>query len=236
MNVKKQDICTVLGCLGVVGTAIVATRAGKKEQASGGKSWKHHILTGLVVAATGGVIIAGNVFSHLEFAGLVGSAAYLVANRKKLEGKLREAVGDDAVDKVKKDISGQFAENTLLHHQTIEETGHGELLCIEGYSGRIFRSSKESVDRAILQFNEYYKDNYCCCLNDFYEFLGIETTHFGHQYGWVNSEDWAPEGGLSITATYLTVDEQKDPAPYHEDMYIIDFDYLSYPMECWQEY
>ena len=31
---------------------------------------------------------------------------------------------------------------------SIEDTGYGDLLCLEGYSGRYFWSSKQAVDNA----------------------------------------------------------------------------------------
>lgn len=234
---KRQDIFTIIGCFGVIGTAVMAVydnkRAAKKEVKH---RWMNYIPTGVISLLTMGGIIASNRFSAADLAGLAGTTAYILSNRKKLEGKLREAVGEEAYKETKKEAVRHFAAEALKHHQTIEETGTGDVLCIEGYSGRIFRASTEHVDQAIEQFKQYYKDNYCCCFNDFYRFLKIEQTHFGHQFGYVNSEDWYSEDGLTIYTTYLPVKDQEDSAPYHEDIYVIDFDSGSYPMECWQEY
>ena len=245
MKIQKQDIFTILGCVGVVGTAVVASidtakcekvkKATFKEKLKA--NWKHYIPTGIVAIATCGCIIMSNHISHAEIAGLLGTAAYLTANRKQLEKKLKDAVGEETFDKIKSEIEQKQANRELIHHQTIEETGYGNVLCIEGYSGRLFRSSMEHVDEAIMKFKDYFRGNYCCSMNDFYRFLGIEETLFGWQYGYVNNEEWFyDEEGLDIKAHLIPVNEQVNPDPYNEDIYVIDFDPGSYPMECWQEY
>ena len=170
---KKQDIFTIIGCVGVIGTAIAASFDTKRAFNARRSRWTSYIPTGILSVLTIGSIIASNHISSTEIAGLAGTTAYLISNRKKLEGKLRETIGNEAVDEVKQGVERHFAENAMKRHQTIEETGTGNLLCIEGYSGRVFRASKEHVDDAIKKFRQYYKHNYCCCFNDFYRFLKI---------------------------------------------------------------
>ena len=247
MQITKQDILATLGCVGVVGTAVVASIDSKKWEKTKAiatirkdkvkTALMCYLPTGLISLATCGCIVMANHISKVEIAGLVGTVAYLTTNRKQIESKLKETVGEETFDKIKTEIAQKNARHELMHHQTIEETGFGDVLCIEGYSGRLFRSSMEHVDEAIMKFKDYYKNNYCCCMNDFYHFLGIEETHFGWQYGFVNNEKWFyDEEGLQIVATLCPLDKQQNPEPYHEDLYVIDFDPGSYPMECWQEY
>ena len=111
---------------------------------------------------------------------------------------------------------------------SIEDTGYGDLLCLEGYSGRLFYSSKQAVDLAMQRLSNRLKKGEYICLNDLYAELRITQTHFGHQYGWPASDDWCEwRDGLKYECTFIYDKEFDKP------IYVIDI--YSYPMDCWQE-
>ena len=115
-------------------------------------------------------------------------------------------------------------------HQIAEETGKGDLLCYEGYSGRWFRSNKKAVEEAEREFSNWFKEGEYLCLNDFYDLLGIETTIFGNQFGYAASEDYYDfEDGIEFVNTILP----ENKTDCGEALMIIDL--FTYPMECWME-
>ena len=130
-----------------------------------------------------GTIILNHRVNKKELLALSATTSYLVANRN----QLKKMVDKPEVKKLTKE---------MFKHQTIEETGNGDLLCIEGYSGRIFRSSPDAVIDAETKLIDQFLDEEhngefgYASMNDFYRYLGIEESRFGHDYGWVNNEDW----------------------------------------------
>lgn len=115
-----------------------------------------------------------------------------------------------------------------IFNMSIEDTGNGNLLVVEGYSGRWFWSSIEAVKEALDSISERFKDGEYLALNDMYEALGIEKTHFGHQFGWPANEDWCDytEGILYECSLIWDTELERE---------VLVIDIYTYPMECWME-
>ena len=152
----------------------------------------YYIPTALLCTLTIGTIILNHHVNHKALLGLSATTSYLVANRDKLKKFIDE---NPKTKKLAEEAKTYFLppKNSC---QTIEETGNGDLLCFEAYTGRIFRSSEEAVIDAENQLNEQYLDEEdngefgYASYNDFYYYLHIRQTQFGHEYGWTNNEDW----------------------------------------------
>lgn len=217
-----STILAGFGCAGVVGTGLLAYRAGKNPESNILK------IPSLVV---GGITIAAIVLSKSidgkAIAALTAAGSYVVLNRDKLEKEIEDRYGKEELAKIKAKIREALLDEFGNDRQTQERTGNGDLLCLEGYSGRIFRSSKEAVDRAIEELTNRFDEGEYVCLNDLYKLLGIEVTHFGHQFGWPANPDYC-DGPLLIEAEYI-----ENPDGYDEPLYCIDI--YTYPMECWLE-
>lgn len=244
MKINKQILLSVGAITGMccaVGTAIYATPKAK-ELADKYKDDKVeaakrvaplYIPTLLSFIAATGCIFAKDYISRKELLALTASTtattSYLVANRDKLKAAMQ--ANPKANDLMKK-----FIGIDEFKHQTIETTGNGDLLVIEGYSGRIFRSSQEAVEEAERKLNQMYNDDKYCCLNDFYNFLGIEPSQFGHQYGWVNDPDYY-YADLAFDNTYIKKEDlaNADSNFPNEDILCVEINQDSFPMECWQE-
>lgn len=192
-------------------------------------SWKYYIPAGVLGTFTLSAIGLNSYMNYKDLAAISGAAAFTYKNRKFLEEKIREKVSDEDIKKLKAKFLG---DNIPKNLSSIEVTGDGDLLCLDGYSGRWFRSSAEAVQEAERKLNEKFHTDRYCSMNDFYDFLGITTTHFGWQYGWANSEDWYDdEEGILFENTMVEADEIGNES--EEPVYIIDL--YTYPMECWQE-
>ena len=108
---------------------------------------------------------------------------------------------------------------------SIEWTGKGTTLCFEGYSGRLFYSCREEVERAIGNLNEAYEITGSACLNDLYRYLGIAETYFGEQHGW--------ERGLHGSSP-IDIRTVETKAENGERMLILEI--LTMPMDAWMEW
>lgn len=237
MKLNKGAILTVAGCVGVVVTTIVAWKQGpkiekifrdenlsKKEKAV--KLVKEAAPLAVSEVATIGCIIFSHRVSAKEIAALGAALSYVTANRDIWVKKIKEKLPKEEFEELSKEVSEETVK--VMHYDggpSIEDTGWGQVLCLEGYSGRLFWSSYTAVENAIKDFNTKFQTDKYVCLNDFYELLGIEKTHFGHQFGWVNNPDYY-DNEIDIQAEIV-------PDPRYGEIVAIDI--YTYPMECWQE-
>lgn len=200
-------------------------------------TWQCYIPAGIFGVLTVGCIIGSQYISRKEIAGLSASVAFLTANRDGLEKAIKEKYGDDALEEIKSKLAVRKPDPIVLK-VIAEETGNGDLLCFEGYSGRWFRSSKRAVEYAEKELNKRFVAGGYVSMNDFYEFLGIEQTHFGWEFGWPGSDEYldfymgsalpgSNENPIRFDNTVI-FDEEKS-----EDVLYIDL--YTYPMEGWQE-
>ena len=115
-----------------------------------------------------------------------------------------------------------------IRNYSVEDTGNGEILCLEGYSGRYFYSSFLAVDEALRIWSDAFSKGEYVCFNDLYKLLGIAETHFGWQYGYPANEDYYNfKEGIEYECNYIH-DPTLDRPIYCIDIYL-------YPMECWLE-
>ena len=183
------DILSGLATVGVGVTAWLSGRAAvkisdnerhnlpanKKDRFK--QTWKYYIppvLSGLLTVAG---IWGSRKMSAGQLSSMVAATGYLVASRNKIAKKIEDA-------------NSRFA--NLERPVSVEETGKGDILCLEAFSGRWFRSSEEAVNDAIRDLDTVYHHDFeqhgfaYAGLNDLYSLLGIQTTYFGEQVGWCN--------------------------------------------------
>lgn len=147
--------------------------------------------------------------------------------------------------KVKEVPVGRFRKERKL--PTIEETGNGQLLCLEGYGGRLFRSSEEAVKKAIKQFVDNYLK--ACRMfdedpahmyfevfnfNDLYSMLGIAPTDFGDQFGYSNVDGYRIDD-LDFEITLVDHYKSEFLEIVDEPVLIFEPRYDCYPNEFYRE-
>lgn len=98
-----------------------------------------------------------------------------------------------------------------------EPTGKGNLLIIEGYFGRQFRSDQGCVDEELDKYSEMYRE---LCrqydedpAHEFYEVLAYNELYFLHglipnvaggDWGYTNTPDYRIEGGIEFDRRMVT--------------------------------
>lgn len=243
MNGKTKQILLSAGAIfsmaAAVGTAIYATPKAKalaekyknNKFVAAKRVAPLYIPTLLSFGAAAGCVVAKDYLTGKQLLALSASSAattsYLVANRN----KLKQIAENPRVKKLAKSLIPTKEE---FKHQTIEETGNGDVLCIEGYSGRLFRSSPEAVIEAQDKLVQQYLDEDYCSMNDYYRYLGIEESQFGYEFGWANNEDWFYKNE-PITFSNELVSADAPGNEFGEPIYCMDIECNWYPMQCWQE-
>lgn len=210
--------------------------------------------------ATISFILASHKLSAKEIAALTATCGYLATNRDKLETEIRKLPGgEEALKAVKAEMAAKKAEEAaekeepkkVWRYQCVEDTGNGSLLCLEGWSGRLFRSSLDAVEQAQARFNDYRDESYniqapngdtesfpaALSMNELFDEYGMERTQLGHEFGWPADDDYYPTRRIKFMNTLITLDKL-DPvtrARYNEDLLVIEFEEGYQPMQCWQE-
>lgn len=205
-------------------------------------------------------ILASHKLSAKEIAALTATCGYLATNRDKLETEIRKLPGgEEALKAVKAEMAAKKAEEAadkeepkkIWRYQCVEDTGNGDLLCLEGWSGRLFRSSLDAVEQAQARFNDYRDESFdiqapsgdiesfpaALSMNELFDEYGMERTQLGHEFGWPADDDYYPTRRIKFINTLIALDKL-DPvtkARYNEDLLVIEFDDGYQPMQCWQE-
>lgn len=181
------DILSGLATIGVGVTAFLSGRAAVKATKKSNKKDKAkcYIPTAISGVLTVASIWGSRKLSASQLASIVGAAGYLASKRKK--------VAELTTAQMEKPVS-------------VEETGNGDILCLEAFSGRWFRSSVEAVEEACRSLDDIYHHGFeekgfsSVSLNELYSLLGIQTTFFGEKVFWSNDVN----GEHIVYANYFT--------------------------------
>lgn len=243
-------ICSVAASLGVILTAyfsakespkakeaveanhsVTAVRWYKKIFEKVKYGWKYFIKTIVCAALTIMLIVISCMMSRSQLAAMAATLGYVTANRDHIESEIKRRYGDDVLKDIKNSTPYDYVMCTA--GPSVEETGRGDLLCFERYSGRWFRSSEVAVRKAIKDYKKLYEDWHTLSYNDFYSLLGIAHTDFGFAYGYPANPDYF-DGPLEIEAEVL---EGWTPPgcnyPINEEVLVIDV--YTFPVPCWYE-
>ncbi len=157
---------------------------------------------------TSACIIGANRVSSKRLAVL--SAAYSMSETalKNYQNKVAEMVDVKKVQKIKESIAqDKLDKNPIKPNQEILMTGDGDVLCMDCYSGRYFRSNAQKIGQAVNELSADLQTDMYVSLNDFYGKLNIPQVPMGDDFGW-NIDDMV-RGQLSIDITaHLTPDKQ----------------------------
>lgn len=198
----KRNSSTVLTCMagvGVVVTAIMAAKATPKalalvEEAKDEKgddltkfetvvaAAPAYIPTVLVGVSTIACVFGANALNKRQQAALTSAYALLDNSYKEFRKKVDEMYGEGATVEVKKEIAKDHYEKDPVRVSPDKQ------LFYDDYSGRLFESTMETVLRAEYEINRLLATDTGAFLNEFYEFLRIDTVEYGDYMGWSTYE------------------------------------------------
>jgi len=202
---NAPGILTGIGCVGTVGTAVLTGRASvkahtlcqKADMAYAVEHDGHGKLDSLdkvkitwtlfvppVLAGSG--TIAAIIFANRIHAGQVAAMATLYGlsegRFQEYREKVTEQLGSTKEQKVKDSVAQDRVKGTPGYAEVI--LAEGEILCLDEFSARYFRSSMERIKKAENTINsEIYHHDYAS-LSQFYEEIGLAPTGFSDEVGW----------------------------------------------------
>lgn len=234
MRLNKQflnNALTITAMVGAVASPVIAVRGDRKARDGRISTLKAYLPAAISTAVTVSCVAGSYYISKKRIAAVTAAGASMAALLKEkyddlysyMQEKHPEEMEEYEKEHLKSEIENSPRPEFL---ETVEEPENGGILCFEGYSGRWFYSTEENVLWAEEVFNEYYKRDKYISLNDFYELLHIEQTHFGAQYGWTSSQGYCPD---EIRFENSWIDLKGDG----KKVYCIEI--IDYPFESWFE-
>lgn len=161
--------------------------------------------------ATAACMIGSTSISNRRIA--VVSAAYSLSERtvKDLNAKMTETLGEKKTRAIKDSISkDRLDANSIPAEDKIIITGDGDVLCMDSYSGRFFKSNAEKIGQAVNKLSSDCMVDMYVSLNDFYEAInapGLRRIPMGEDLGW-NLDDTI-NGRLPITVTAQLTEDSR---------------------------
>lgn len=164
----------------------------------------YFIKSSVCAGGTIALIVASGYLSGLTIATLTGTISYGLTHRDFLEKEASKLPGGkEAVRRAKEQMAKFSAEKKINEEkerkikrhckfQSIEETGNGDTIFIDSYSGRVFRSSLDAVEYAQCRFNDIrdeglpFGEEYTApqSYNDLFDLYNITHSHWGYQFGY----------------------------------------------------
>lgn len=196
----KKNASTILTCIGgagVVATSVMAVKATpkamklieKKKEEKGedltivetvktaGMPYVPAVITG---AATIACIFGANALNKRQQAALMSAYALLDNSYKEYKKKVDELYGEGSDQEIRDELAKDKYEET--------EVSDGKRLFYDEFSERYFESTTEDVLRAEYNINRDLSEGGGVFLNEFYEYLGLDTVDYGDYLGWSSCE------------------------------------------------
>ena len=171
------DIFSVLAGIGVIATGVTAYNAGRNaEIGESSDSEGMRKVSNLLVpvscgAGTIGCIYAARKYGKLKEESLLAACSALAVYAKRKDQTSNRVCEEDA--SIRADT-----------RTDIEDTGTGDVIFIEDFTGRRFKASWDCYEYAKRKLQENFSVAQCVTLNDFYGLLNLSETSAGEVLGW----------------------------------------------------
>jgi len=146
--------------------------------------WKCYIPAGIAGVSTIAACVASQHISSRRNAALLSVASLTENAFSQYKEKVLEQIGETKEQKVRDAVAEQMVKDNPPKAAEIIVTGKGEMLCLESYSGRYFRSTPNDIEKAAISVNQYILQNMYADQNEFNNLLGLEPTTQGYEVGW----------------------------------------------------
>ncbi len=250
--IKKNSstILTCAGAAGVIATSVMAAKATPKamrlietakadkgEELSKNETIKIaapvYIPAAVMGTLTISCIFGANILNKHEQAAITSAYALVSNAYREYKNKTREICGEETHKKILESIAAEKSKNVYIYAGSyvgstslvFEDSGEEERLFYDSFSGRYFQSTISKVLIAEYHINRNYVLGASPSLNEFYEFLGLETTEFGESVGW---HDECYDSGVY----WIDFDHSKAELEDGLECYIIDMIFPPIPYEA----
>lgn len=217
MFLKRNSsiILTGIGAIGVVTTAVLSAKATPKALMLKGEAefkkgerltisetikavWKPYIPAALTCFSTIACIFSASYLSIKNQASLITAYTLLDNAYREYRDKTNELYGEKSDLNIRHEIiKSKFDVDTKMED--------GQSLFFDYQSVQFFISTMEEVAQNTNAFLESFHSKGYACLNEYYDYLGIDYTDYGFQLGWFDIENNDPYNCSELEFTYEQV-------------------------------
>lgn len=200
-NEARRNNCTEVGLI---------DRLSKKDSLR--VVWKCYVPTVVTAAVSVGCIIGGSKTSLKRNAAI--ATAYKITENAFSDYKeeVVKTIGEKKEQVIKEKVAEKRLKKESIENKEVIVTSGGDIWCYDSVFGKLFKSSKNAIDKAINTINKTMISDMYVSLNDFYYELGIPPIEIGDDMGWnINDTDLvsvtygstiAANGEPCLTITY----------------------------------
>jgi hypothetical protein len=219
---NSPAICTAIGVVGTITTAVLTGRAALKADdilyeateerytQTGDLDyqptlkekvllvWPVYIPPVTTGAVTITCIIAANRIGNRRAAAL--AAAYTLSERAfaDYKDKVVEKIGEKKAIAVRDEVAQDKVRTTKKSDREIIITGT-DVLCLDSISGRYFVSNVEAIRKAVNDINFKIRNDNYASLSDFYNLIGLRNTSISDEMGWNLDVNFDVEFSTALT-------------------------------------
>ena len=180
----EADLLSIIAGVGVVTTGVLAFNAGKEisMQDYSDDTTKERILSYARILAPTVLISAATI-------GCIGASRHLGRKREKsllaacslLSSYISQREDD-------KQISSNRSKTRQSDASDIEDTGTGDIIFTETFTGRRFKASMELYEHAMTVLQDHFSICGIAQLNELYELMTVEETCAGEILAWTSDQ------------------------------------------------
>lgn len=149
-------------------------------------AWKPYIPAAITGTASIMCLIGSSSVSARRTAAL--AAAYQISETALTEyrEKVVETIGEKKEEIVRNKVAKDRVEKDPVSKAQVVITGDGTTLCYDTLSGRYFKSTRNTIERAEIELNQRMINDITgyVSLNEFYDELGLDHIASGDDLGW----------------------------------------------------
>lgn len=235
---NSPALLTAAGVAGVVITAFLTARSAAKsaeiirvveedhgEQITTGEKaelvWKQYIPPFCAGAVTITCIVLANRIGTRRVAAMAALAAVSERAYEEYKLKVRERVGEHKERAIRDEINQMRVDQQPPKSNEVFIVGEGEVLFMDSFTRRYFKSTVEKVRRAENDINARIVTDFYASLTEFYDLIGLPKTAYSDEVG------WNLDNRLKVNFTTAISEEQKP-------CMVIDFD--SFPKVGFEDF
>ena len=148
-------------------------------------AWKPYIPTAITVVIGVGCLLAAYKLGTKRTAALAAACALSDSALREYTEKAIEVFGEEGDKKVKDAVAEEKVKKVNLDTSYIINTGYGDDIMMDSITGRLFRSSINTVERAVMTVNEAINDGEAISVNEWFDINGIDPVFpIGSSFGW----------------------------------------------------
>lgn len=151
--------------------------------------WKYYLPVVLEMGTASACVIGAQCLNSKKQAALEAACAFTTAAFSDYKAKVIETIGEKRDEEIEKEIAKEKVENTPVEDKFNGISPNGDIilpnniLCMDVYFGKYFRSDKASIEAAVKQVTKKLAYE-VVSVNEFYDLLDTDHIPAGDEMGW----------------------------------------------------